>query len=170
MINLLLLSCDNIHVSKDFYERLLDVEFTTEEYPDSPYHFSYQEGDFTLELYPSCMTDSNGRIGFTVTDINKSIENIDPRTLSSYEKDNKKIYVTVDPDGRRVEIVEGEMTFERFKNVYASQLKKFEEHDDNPLNYNEGAEELYALYIELNNAHNFHSKIEYLGLGKNRIR
>jgi len=105
-LTLLVLRCSDIKQTKAFYERL-GMEFIQEQHGNSPIHYATQMGEMLLELYPS--KDEyidNTRLGFAleVEDVNNFLVAQNIAIVSSYCINDKKVYVVVDPDGRRVEI------------------------------------------------------------------
>lgn len=104
-ISLLVIRCHDIEVSKAFYERL-GLHFQKEKHGKGLEHYSCEYEDTVFELYPKTIQTGldNIRIGFKVTDINLIISQLE--ILSSYEFAGNKIYVVLDPDGRKVEISE----------------------------------------------------------------
>ena len=104
-ISLLVIRCQDIEVSKDFYQ-LLGLSFVKEKHGAGPTHYSCEHDGCVFELYPNKgdIPQDNNRLGFNVSDLANIIKNVG--VISSYEFSNKTIYVLTDPDGRKVEISE----------------------------------------------------------------
>jgi len=77
-----------------------------EKHGNGPTHYSCEYDDCVFELYPNKGNApiDNCRLGFKVSNTLSIIENID--ITESYEYSGSTIYVTKDPDGRKVEISE----------------------------------------------------------------
>lgn len=104
-LSLLVLRCEDIEVSKNFYE-LFGLSFVEEKHGKGPIHYSCVINEFVFELYPNNgqKTNDNNRLGFKVSELENIISKA---TISdSYEFSGNKIYVLKDPDGRKVEISE----------------------------------------------------------------
>lgn len=86
-LNLLVLHCRDIQVSKQFYQSL-GMQFVQEQHSNGPVHFAAECGGMVFELYPLKPSEAadNIRLGFQ-TDI------------------VKEITLVTDPDGRKVELV-----------------------------------------------------------------
>jgi len=105
-LNLLILRCSDIEKSKDFYKKL-SLSFVKEQHGKGAVHYATTLGDMILELYPlGNGTVDNTRLGFMVNSIKPILEDKMVEIVSEYEFDGKTTYVIVDPDGRKVEIVE----------------------------------------------------------------
>ncbi len=104
-ISLLVIRCKDIEVSRGFYQ-LLGLTFVKEKHGNGPTHYSCEYDDCVFELYPNKKLDpnDNNRLGFKVSNILSVIESLD--IIDSYQFSGKTIYVTMDPDGRKVEISE----------------------------------------------------------------
>jgi len=105
-LTLLVLRCQNIESTKVFYEKL-GIIFTQEQHGNSPIHYATKIHTTLLELYPSAndYTDTS-RLGFAleIDDIEAYLTKKKIEVFSTYLMNNQKIYVVVDPDGRKVEI------------------------------------------------------------------
>ena len=105
-LNLLVLRCANIEKSKDFYSKL-SLSFVKEQHGKGVVHYSTKLGDLLLELYPLGKSSvDNTRLGFTVNSIETILEDKTVEIVSKYKFNGKITYVLVDPDGRKVEILE----------------------------------------------------------------
>jgi len=105
-LNLLVLRCTDIERSKEFYEKL-SLSFVKEQHGKGVVHYSTKLGGLVLELYPLGKSSvDNTRLGFTVNSVNPILEDETVEIVSEYEFDGKTTYVVVDPDGRKVELVE----------------------------------------------------------------
>lgn len=102
-INLLVLRCKELEMSKQFYE-LLGFDFVKEKHGNGPMHYSSQVAGFVLELYPLSGNETvgNSRIGFSLKDIQQVLSQV--VTAGQYEFNGRKVYVVRDPDGRKVEL------------------------------------------------------------------
>jgi len=105
-LNLLVLRCRDIEKTKDFYKKL-SLSFVKEQHGEGAVHYATKVGDLVLELYP--LGESNvesNRLGFTVNSSKQILEDEEIELVSQYSFDGQIYYVIVDPDGRKVEIVE----------------------------------------------------------------
>jgi len=104
-ISLLVIRCKDIEVSKNFYE-ILGLSFVKEKHGNGPTHYSCEHDNCVFELYPNkgeAPLDNN-RLGFKVSKLSIILNEL--AATDSYEFSGKKIYVLIDPDGRKVEISE----------------------------------------------------------------
>jgi len=106
-LNLLVLRCKNIQVTKAFYEKL-GLIFVQEQHGKGAVHYATYVDEMVLELYPlkEGFEIEQSRLGFSVA--NGFIENMQDDVVSQYEFNGQKVFVVQDPDGRKVELVEGE--------------------------------------------------------------
>ena len=105
-LNLLVLRCKEIEVTKRFYKKL-GVEFIKEQHGKGPVHYSCDVGGVLLELYPlkkGELSLEQSRLGFAVD--RKYMEAMQNKMLSSYEFDGIEVMVVQDPDGRKIELRE----------------------------------------------------------------
>ena len=104
-INLLVLRCKDIEITKRFYEKL-GIEFIKEHHGKSPIHYSYDVGGVLLELYPLKGEEplEQSRLGFNVE--LRYMKTMKSEMLSSYEFDGIDVMVVQDPDGRKIELRE----------------------------------------------------------------
>ena len=107
-LNLLVLRCQNIETSKEFYEKL-GLTFVQEQHGKDPIHYSSYVGEMVMELYPlkDGYNVENSRLGFNVEleNIHAYLTNVGIEIVSEYEFDNKCTVVVIDPDDRKVELV-----------------------------------------------------------------
>ena len=104
-LNLFVLRCKNIEISKKFYEKL-GLKFIKEQHGQGAVHYSTYVGQVVLELYPlkDGFEIEQSRLGFTVEQ--NVLERIKNDIISKYEFDGQRVVVLVDPDGRKVELIE----------------------------------------------------------------
>ena len=104
-LNLFVLRCKDIEVTKKFYEKL-GFEFIEEQHGKGPVHYSCDVGGVLLELYPlkGELSLDQSRLGFSIE--LKYIEAMQNEMLSSYEFDGIEVMVVQDPDGRKIELRE----------------------------------------------------------------
>jgi len=104
-LNLLVLRCKNIEITKAFYEKL-DLTFIKEKHGKGVEHYATYIGDMVLELYPlkEGRVVEESRLGFSVE--KSCFENMKKYMISSYEFNARCIVVVQDPDGRKIELVE----------------------------------------------------------------
>lgn len=102
-INLLVLRCKELQVSKQFYE-LLGFRFVKEQHGDGPVHYSSQDAGFVFELYPLGDGGSldSSRLGFFLENLSHILPGLDLK--GQYQFDGKQIYIVQDPDGRKIEL------------------------------------------------------------------
>ena len=104
-ISLLVIRCQDIEASKDFYQ-LLGMSFSKERHGTGPWHYSCEQDGCVFELYPNKgeRQKDNSRLGFKVKNLTDIIEQLS--SAEAYEYAGKQIYVVTDPDGRKIEISE----------------------------------------------------------------
>ena len=109
-LNLLVLRCRDIEVSRRFYE-CLELRFQKHAHGTGPEHYAAEDGDGVMELYPLSQpcereVEATG-LGFTarslppVSDALRS-SGFDPQPAR--EQPWGRTFVVRDPDGRRVEV------------------------------------------------------------------
>lgn len=111
-LNLLVIRCRDIEVSRLFYEQL-GVEFQKEKHGSGPEHYAVMFDDMVFELYPLKEGEpvDRSRLGFAVnleTDLKESLDAAEIEIVSCYEFDGRLIFVVQDPDGRKVELSQSE--------------------------------------------------------------
>lgn len=104
-ISLLVIRCQDIEASKNFYQ-FLGMSFAKENHGNGPEHYSCEHDGCVFELYPNNGEPprDNYRLGFKVQNVTDIINQVSLTEL--YEYAGKKIYVVTDPDGRKIEISE----------------------------------------------------------------
>ncbi len=102
-ISLLVIRCQDIEVSKCFYERL-GLSFVKEQHGKGPLHYACENNACVFELYPNNgqPPQDNNRIGFKVSNLPEVMRHIS--AFESYELAGNTIYIVTDPDGRKVEL------------------------------------------------------------------
>jgi len=105
-LNLLVLRCKNIQLTKAFYEKL-GLIFVQEQHGKGAVHYATYVDEMVLELYPlkEGFEIEQSRLGFSVA--KDFIENMQDDVVSQYEFNGQKVFVVQDPDGRKIELVEG---------------------------------------------------------------
>ena len=103
-IKLLVLRCADIEISKNFYSGL-GFSFNREKHGNGPDHYSSENNEFVLELYPAKNGEKDyTRIGFEIKDLKSVIGKF--KVVEEYLFNSNKVRVVVDPDGRKVELYE----------------------------------------------------------------
>lgn len=104
-ISLLVIRCQNIELSKRFYESL-GLSFVKETHGNGPTHYACEHDGFVFELYPNKgkPPQDKNRLGFKVSNLKNIAEHVN--ITSTYQQGSSTIYVLTDPDGRNVEISE----------------------------------------------------------------
>ena len=104
-ISLLVIRCQDIEVSKNFYE-LLGLSFVKEKHGGGPTHYSCESDGCVFELYPNKgePPKDRNRLGFKVVNRTGILKNM--VVTESYEFLGNTIYIVTDPDGRKVELSE----------------------------------------------------------------
>jgi lactoylglutathione lyase len=105
-LNLLVLRCSDIELSRQFYE-LLGLRFEKHAHGSGPEHYAHEGEHGVLELYPakpSQGADATG-LGFAVANLDESRQKLlayTPGPITQHEWG--RTFVVRDPDSRRVEI------------------------------------------------------------------
>lgn len=100
-LNLLVLRCQDIELSKRFFGAL-GCRFVEEKHGTGPTHYSCTMGAVVLELYPTRAESSAGvRLGLCVDDLAVVLERV-AQLGAAVESSADTHAVVVDPDGRRV--------------------------------------------------------------------
>ncbi|MCA9019407.1 MAG: hypothetical protein KDA74_04650 [Planctomycetaceae bacterium] len=107
-LNLLVLRCRDIDVSRVFYEHF-GIEFQRVQHGAGPVHYAAVFEGMVFELYPLKVDEpaDRSRLGFAVnleTDLCESLDAAGIAILSQYEVDQEPVFVVDDPDGRKVEV------------------------------------------------------------------
>jgi hypothetical protein len=109
-LNLLVLRCRDVELTRLFYQKLGFV-FTEECHGPGPRHYASENGLFVLELYP-CTTarpPDNVRLGFSTSflaDIFGDIRQYPEMTVLKppHGRADRLVMVLQDPDSRKVEV------------------------------------------------------------------
>ena len=110
-LSLFVLRCRDIEASKEFYA-LFGCQFKEEMHGSGPKHYSCTHNNLTFELYPmgKSATTDNVRLGFKVKNMRDTFyicrDNDVTIEKNTHERDGEKLFIVVDPDGRKVEITE----------------------------------------------------------------
>jgi catechol 2,3-dioxygenase-like lactoylglutathione lyase family enzyme len=109
-VNLLVLRCTDIEVTRRFYEQL-GLAFVEEKHGSGPQHYSWESGGFVFELYPAAegRAPDNVRIGFStplLADLAGNLRHSSDVTVvkQPYATADRLLMLLQDPDGRTVEI------------------------------------------------------------------
>jgi catechol 2,3-dioxygenase-like lactoylglutathione lyase family enzyme len=109
-LNLVVLKTHRLDVLRDFYSAL-GFLFIEERHGEGPPHFAAHVGDVIFELYTlpeSCAVDSTTRLGFAVPDLDAVVAKLGAAVVSGqHETAWGRSAVVRDPDGRKVELVQG---------------------------------------------------------------
>ncbi len=102
-LNLLVLRCKNVEITKAFYEKL-GLTFIKEKHGKGVEHYSTYVGALVLELYPlkEDTEIEQSRLGFSVA--TQYLNLMQSEMISSYMFDGIEVMVLQDPDGRKVEL------------------------------------------------------------------
>ena len=102
-ISLLVIRCENIEVSKTFYEGL-GLIFQKEKHGNGPEHYSSEYDGTVFELYPNkgIAPIDNTRLGFKITNLKETLSSLS--IDNTYEFNGNTVYVVIDPDGRKIEL------------------------------------------------------------------
>lgn len=100
-LNLLVIRCNDILVSREFYSQL-GLSFTQEQHGAGPVHFSASLGDLVIELYPRRDSDNPGlRLGFIVADVPATVANLE---RAGGRLANSNPVVVISPDDDKLEL------------------------------------------------------------------
>lgn len=108
-LNLLVLKTHHLDRLKEFYSAL-GVSFVEERHGDGPLHLAARVGEVVIELYPlqNGEADSTTRLGFAVPDLDAVLERLGAAVVSGPAMTAwGRRAVVKDPDGRKVEVVQG---------------------------------------------------------------
>ena len=107
-LNLVVLRSPELSAVKAFYEAI-GLSFVPEKHGRGPDHFSATSGDVVVELYPSGKDTDAGdlRLGFKVGNLADVIPRLIALGVDVPDMAERSVVVT-DPDGRRVELTQGE--------------------------------------------------------------
>jgi lactoylglutathione lyase len=109
-VNLLVLRCKDIEVTRRFYEQL-GLVFVKEKHGSGPQHYAWESGGFVLELYPAAegQSSDNVRVGFStpaLADLAGILRDRSDVTVvkQPYTTADRLVMLLQDPDGRKVEM------------------------------------------------------------------
>jgi len=109
-VNLLVLRCKDIEVTRRFYEQL-GLAFVEEKHGSGPQHYAWASGNFVLELYTAAegQAPDNVRIGFSIpllADLAGDLRHNSSVTIvkQPYATADRLVMLLQDPDGRKVEV------------------------------------------------------------------
>jgi catechol 2,3-dioxygenase-like lactoylglutathione lyase family enzyme len=109
-VNLLVLRCKDIEVTRRFYEQL-GLAFVEEKHGTGPRHYAWENGGFVLELYPVAegQAPDNVRIGFSTPLLAEMAGNLRHSSDVNVVKQphvaaDRLVMLLQDPDGRKVEV------------------------------------------------------------------
>jgi len=109
-VNLLVLRCKDVEVTRRFYEQL-GLAFVEEKHGAGPQHYAWESDGFVLELYPAAegQAPDNVRIGFStplLADLAGSLRhNSDVNVVKQpYATPDRLVMLLQDPDGRKVDV------------------------------------------------------------------
>lgn len=109
-MNLLVLRCKDIEVTRRFYEKL-GVDFVEEKHGAGPQHYASEIAGVVLELYPAAedQAPDNIRIGFSTPFLADLSGNLRHNAAVNILKQphvtaDRLMMLLQDPDGRKVEI------------------------------------------------------------------
>jgi hypothetical protein len=109
-LNLLVLRCRDVELTRRFYEKLGFV-FTEECHGSGPRHYASESGPFVLELYPctAAQPPDNVRLGFStplLANVSGDIRHDLEMTVLKppYTAGDRLLMLLQDPDGRKVEV------------------------------------------------------------------
>jgi lactoylglutathione lyase len=110
-LNLIVLKTHHLDRLKDFYA-CLGIAFAEEKHGDGPLHLARRIGDVVIELYPlpsdAGPADSTTRLGFVVSDLDGVVARLGVAVVSGPRMTEwGRRAVAHDPDGRKVELVQG---------------------------------------------------------------
>jgi lactoylglutathione lyase len=108
---LIVLKTHQLDMLRAFYSALC-ISFTEEKHGDGPLHLAARVGDVVLELYPLAAdagpADAMTRLGFAVPDLDAVLARLGAAVVSGpRETELGRRAVVRDPDGRKVEMVQG---------------------------------------------------------------
>ena len=109
-VNLLVLRCKDIDITRRFYEQL-GLAFVEEKHGTGPQHYAWERGGFVLELYPAAegQPSDNVRFGFStplLADLAGNLRNSSDVNIvkQPYATADRLVMLLQDPDGRKVEV------------------------------------------------------------------
>ena len=109
-VNLLVLRCKDLEITRRFYEQL-GLVFVDEKHGTGPQHYAWEHGGFVLELYPAGegQPTDNVRIGFSTPSLADLAGNLRHRLgvnvlKTPYATADRLVMLLEDPDGRKIEV------------------------------------------------------------------
>jgi len=109
-VNLLVLRCKDLEVTRRFYEKL-GLVFLQEKHDSGPQHYAWDNGGFVLELYPAAegQSSDNVRIGFSIpllADLAGNLRHTSDVNIvkQPYATADRLVMLLQDPDSRKVEV------------------------------------------------------------------
>ena len=104
-LDLLVLRCQQLETSRQFYESL-GFRFVAEKHGTGPRYYAAVQDGFVFELYPASASEAvgNTRLGFGVKHMPQSLAQAPETTTREF--DGTRIYIVRDPDGRKIELRE----------------------------------------------------------------
>lgn len=112
-MNLVVIRSKDLVAAKDFYE-ILGLQFKYHQHGEGPQHIAAENDGFVFEIYPYVEGKSTEgvRIGFRVNSIDFILSHIPEKMIVSSKKESEwgTRAVVSDPDGHRVELIEGRKT------------------------------------------------------------
>lgn len=110
-LNLVVIKSKNIEESVSFYEEL-GLDFKKEQHGQGPEHYACELNHLVFEIYPSLINDIDAqtRIGFTVSNVEKVINNLRVKGAEIITELTESTWgkraVVQDPDGYKIELLE----------------------------------------------------------------
>jgi predicted enzyme related to lactoylglutathione lyase len=108
-LNLIVLKTPQLARLKEFYAAL-GISFAEEKHSEGPLHLAGRVGEVVIELYPlqDGEADSTTRLGFSVPDLDTVLARLGAAVVSGPAVTAwGRRAVVKDPDGRKVEVVQG---------------------------------------------------------------
>ena len=106
-INLIVLRCKDIRISRKFYEKL-GFKFTLEKHGSGPEHYASESKGLVLELFPAeKKVKDTIRLGFSFKNLEK-LKLTEAEIINIFNRDGMKCLLIMDPDGRRIECTQRE--------------------------------------------------------------
>lgn len=110
-LNLLVIKTNQIEKVHHFYQQL-GLQFTHHRHGNGPLHYATEMNGLVFEIYPlpkaSVKPDKSTRLGFTVQKLDTLLSQLDANAITSPPQQQEWGYtaVVMDPDGRKIELVE----------------------------------------------------------------
>ncbi len=112
-LNLVVIKATDLTASVEFYKSL-GMMFIEEQHGNGPVHYSCDVDGIIFEIYPGNNENEqrNVRLGFQVEELDELVARLETSgiQIQSHPKESPwgKRAIIVDPDGNRVELMEGE--------------------------------------------------------------